>query len=917
MELLASSDAADDDWLIDDDAEKQSAQQGTVLPPWRILIVDDDADVHLMTRFAMENVSFKGRTLEMLSAYSGEQAYQMLRETDDVALVLLDVVMETDDAGLVLARQIREELNNQLVRVVLRTGQPGQAPEQRVIVDYDINDYKAKTELTRQKLFTVVIASLRAYENLVMIVHGQAALTESQSKIKDLTLALDQHSSVAITDKEGDIIYANDKFCNVSQFSREELLGKNHRLISSGYHPREFFTEMWNTIVQGTIWQGEIRNSAKDGSIYWMDTTIVPFLDSAGKPYQYVAIRTDITERKQAQERLQSSEARMRRLLEISPIAVVIKRIADDKRVFVNRCLIDMFHTTPEQVLTQDTGSYYQHPEEFEEVLAQLNRGQVISNREIGMRTVDGQEFWVLASYFHMEYEGEAAVMGWFYDITVLRQAKELAEAANLAKSEFLSNMSHEIRTPMNGVIGMTELLLGTVLDNTQREFAQIIKDCAVSLMTIVNDILDFSKIEAGKLDIECIELSLLPVVEASVEVLANKAREKGLAILSYIDPAIPPQLMGDPGRLRQILINLVSNAVKFTEHGQISVRANLLEKKEKLNVVRFEVQDSGIGMSDDVTEKLFHPFTQADGSFSRKYGGTGLGLSICKRLVELMGGRIGVDSREGVGSLFWFEVSMSSAQQSGPLLDTVLLHGKHVLVVDGNESQMDILSRTLDAWGINVVCAKSGLEALQVLQNGKPFDYAILSEQLPDMKVRALAGALHAMLPGVAFILLAASHVGPEKVDLPGVVDVLSQPLRQMALYELLMKMVGDDSAVPAAANQDSLAVPHAIPATVSAPATAPTPTASPVAVPFSATKPELPIASSEAHLATRAVHGKAVLLVDDNSVNQKLGSALLSKFGYQADVAVNGQEAVEAVARKKICLDLDGLPNASDGWL
>ena len=908
MELLASSDAADDNWLIDDDAASQTEVQGTALQPWRILIVDDDADVHLMTCFALENVTFKGRTLEMLSAYSGAQAFTMLRDTPDIALVLLDVVMETDDAGLVLARQIREELDNQLVRVVLRTGQPGQAPEQRVIVDFDINDYKAKTELTRQKLFTVVIASLRAYENLVMIVQGQAALNESQSKIKDLTLALDQHSSVAITDKEGNIIYVNDKFCSISQFPREELLGQNHRLINSGYHSREFFTEMWDTIIQGTVWQGEIRSNAKDGSVYWMDTTIVPFLDAQGKPYQYVAIRTDITERKLAQERLQSSEARTRRLLEISPIAVIIKRIADDKRVFVNRCLIDMFHTTLEEALSQDSTDFYQNPADFEEVLETLNRGQVISNREIGMRTVDGKDFWVLASYFHMEYEGEAAVMGWFYDITVLRQAKQLAEAANMAKSEFLSNMSHEIRTPMNGVIGMTELLLGTSLTSTQQEFAQIIKDCATSLMTIVNDILDFSKIEAGKLDIECIELSLLPVVDASVEVLANKARERGINILSYIDPAIAPQLMGDPGRLRQVLINLVSNAVKFTAKGQISVRANLLEKQGDVHWVRFEVQDTGIGMSPEVTEKLFRPFTQADGSFSRKYGGTGLGLSICKRLVELMGGRIGVQSVEGQGSLFWFEVGMSCSKRNEAWFDTSLLQGKQILLVDGNDAQSKVVSDILAAWNVGCVIARSGLEALQVLQNGKSFDFVMFSDQLPDMKVRALAGALNAMLPGVNFILLKGMHKSNELDGLAGVVGELLQPLRQVALYELLMRIVNEKNGSPAnLAESSSRIAHHALlapksPSPIIEKEPAQTQTRS---VDMATSAMQAPI-SVQSSATTRASAMKTVLLVDDNTVNQKLGSALLSKFGYLSDVAVNGQEAVEAIASKKYDLVL-----------
>ncbi len=417
--------------------------------------------------------------------------------------------------------------------------------------------------------------------------HGQAALSASQSKIKDLTLALDQHSSVAITDQDGNIIYANDKFCAVSQYSREELIGQNHRMFKSASHDAGFYTHMWQTITRGVVWQGEICNCAKDGSQYWMDTTIVPFLDSDGRPYQYVAIRTDITERKQAQEKVLRSEQRMRNLLAVSPIAVSIRRLSDGARVFVNDCLLRMFQTSLEQVYETRPEAFYQRPQELQEVMQELAAGGQVLSREMGMLTLDGRPFWVLASYFLLEYEGQPAIMGWFYDISDLREAKEAAESANRAKSEFLSNMSHEIRTPMNGVIGMTDLLLETALDQVQREYAQIIRDCAFSLMTIVNDILDFSKIEAGKLDIEEIDMSLLPVLEASMEILSAKAREKNLALLSQLDPALPPALLGDPGRLRQVLINLIGNAVKFTTHGQVRVGVRLLERYRHRHVVR------------------------------------------------------------------------------------------------------------------------------------------------------------------------------------------------------------------------------------------------------------------------------------------------------------------------------------------
>jgi PAS domain S-box-containing protein len=877
MNLNASTDTAEQDWLFDEDATEKEPGDDIAAgrQPWRILIVDDDKDVHRMTHFALLNVVFMDRPLELLSAYSRQEAYTMLRDTPDIALVLLDVVMETQDAGLVLARQIREELNNQLVRVVLRTGQPGQAPEQRVIVDYDINDYKAKIELTKQKLFTTVIASLRAYDNLLTIAQGKQALNASEAEIRDLKLALDQHASVAITDQNGAIIYANDKFCSHSQYTREELLGRDHRILNSNYHSKEFMREMWQKIASGKIWKGEVKNRSKSGDLHWVDMTIVPFLDSAGKPYQYVAICTNITERKQAQERLQSSESRLRRMLEISPIAVAIKRLSDNKRVFVNQCLLDIFHSSEDQALSPDILQFYQNPADQREIYALMESGATIINREIAMYTSDQQKIWVLASFFHLEYEGEAAIMGWFYDITTLRQAKEVAETANRAKSAFLSTMSHEIRTPMNGVIGMTELLLDTRLDVQQTEFAHIIKDCAQSLMTIVNDILDFSKIEAGKLEIEHTDLPILSVVEASLDLLTAKAREKGLALMSYIDPAIPHNLIGDPGRLRQILINLLSNAIKFTATGEISLHANVLEHKDGAYRLHFEVKDSGIGMSSDTTAKLFQPFTQADASFNRKFGGTGLGLSICKRLVELMGGSIGVNSKEGSGSCFWFELTLPTADHVMPLDHLHHQHrfvGNRVLLVIDNQTQSRILSDTLASWGMESSRTSTGIAALAQVQGETAFQLALIGAELEDMKPRALAGALKAMSPGIELILIANAKERHEHNTEPGFHAVLNQPIKQSQLFDAVVRALEHQrpDAPPSSLSQQKGSRHAAI-----------------------ANAANLPTGAA---LRQRA----PILLVDDNSVNLKLAKALLAKLGYPSvDIASNGQVAVESVAR------------------
>ncbi len=270
MNSNIDTDAADEEeeWLIYDDTAENLQEEKPVeeKQQWQILIVDDDLDVHAVTRLALHKIRFKNRGLKFLSAYSRKEAFAVLRDTPDIALVLLDVVMETDDAGLSLARQIRGELNNQMIRVVLRTGQPGQAPEQSVVIEYDINDYKSKTELTAAKLFTTVVSSLRAYDSLQQAERGRAELSASLAKVKILKLALDQHSMVAITDQFGKITYANDKFCAVSKYAREELLGQGYRIFDSGHHPKDFFSDLWGSIAAGKTWQAEIKNRARDGS---------------------------------------------------------------------------------------------------------------------------------------------------------------------------------------------------------------------------------------------------------------------------------------------------------------------------------------------------------------------------------------------------------------------------------------------------------------------------------------------------------------------------------------------------------------------------------------------------------------------------------------------------------------------------
>jgi PAS domain S-box-containing protein len=684
-----------------------------------------------------------------------------------------------------------------------------------------------------------------------------------------------------------------DVKANAVQWSKNvhAIFGLSHEAFPSTYeaylnliHPQDrdrLLLAIRQSLEARVDYQIEHRILWPDGSVHWVACRGDVLRDADGTPVRMLGTVMDVTARKEVELKLLDSEGRLRAILDHSPALIFLKDPAG-RYLDCNRQFERTFRLTRDTILGQTDAELF--PAQQAAVfrandLLVLEARRPLQFEEVALHE-DGPHTSIVFKFPLINLEGiPYAVGGLATDITDRKRTEEaLARARDQAmetarlKSEFLATVSHEVRTPMNGVIGMTGLLLDTALTPEQQEYAETIRRSGEHLLMIINDILDFSRIEAGRLALDTLDFDLRVAIEETLDGVAAQAQAKQLELVGLIDAAVPSAVRGDPGRLRQILTNLFGNAIKFTDCGEVVLRVTVVQDGTDHVIIRGEVADTGIGISPEGQSRLFQTFSQVDSSSTRRYGGTGLGLAICKRLTELMGGEIGVQSAVGEGSRFWFTVCLAkrpvdASTQQEPLRT---LDGRRVCLVGKPGVSQTLLEGSLAGWGMQITCVKDGSETVSLLRGtateGRPFDVVILDEPLSGLEGTVLARTMK-VDPGLCRIPLVVVTSFGQRGDAKaareaGVAAYLTRPIHQSALRRCLVTLL--DAAYNPSAGETGLSHPlitrHSL---------------------QEQTQRDLP----------------RVLVVDDHELNQVVAVSLLERLGCRVDVADSGHAAVAAV--------------------
>jgi len=670
--------------------------------------------------------------------------------------------------------------------------------------------------------------------------------------------------AVAIFDETGAIERVNRGFMESFGYREDEVLGKNiSNLLAPPGREAESHDVLERTYNGETIDLETVRKR-KDGTLFHVSLRATP-IRAGDETLGYLLIYRDITHRKKQERALRESELQLKTIFDTVQAGIIVIDAETHTITEANRAALEMIGRDREDVINKICHNNIFPTERGKCPITDL--GGDVDNSERVLLNASGKEIPILKTVKPFTANNRPYLLGSFVDISGLVRARKEAQAASQAKSEFLANMSHEIRTPMNGIIGMTELALQTDLTHEQTEFLAAVKLSADVLLTIINDILDFSKVEAGKLELEAIDFDLRTTLENAMDPLAVKAHEKGLELICRIKPDVPTRLKGDPVRLRQIVVNLAGNAIKFTATGEVVVGVALEEETDDRIRLHFSISDTGIGIAPEKVSTIFESFNQADGSVTRQYGGTGLGLAISKQLVELMNGRIWVKGDGSNGSTFHFTAQFIPGDPASPPAlpaDTANFKGLPLLIVDDNEMNRRVFMEMTGAWGMKSKAVAGGNDALRELKTataaGTPYRFLLLDFNMPDLngydtvKIIQAEGAAENL--SIILLTSAGQRGDAAKCSDMGISAYLLKPVKQADLLDALHLSLGHDI------RKDSIITRYTV---------------------------------EEVRRKLR------ILLVEDNLVNQKLAAKILEKKGHRVVVAGNGHEAFEAISKEK----------------
>jgi PAS domain S-box-containing protein len=771
----------------------------------------------------------------------------------------------------------------------------------RRILDGTIHDFSCEYMLSGPippRWFRVIVAPLRVGDRLHAVVlhidisdlkQAEAARQGSEARLRALVnTAVD---GIVVINELGTIESVNPAVSRMFGYTADQLLGRNVNVLMPNPYRAEHDTYLKNYLESGKkkiIGIGrEVLGLRSDGVSFPLELAVSEMLVDGSR--KFTGIVRDVSCRKQA-------EAQFRQVVESAPNGMLMVNSLG-VITLVNKQIEAMFGYSREEMLGRPIELLIParfrptYPAHFTAYFSAPTSRILGDNRELFGLHKNGEEFPIEIGLNPMDTPNGTLVLASIVDITMrkrtesalskaaqdlewknweITEARDQAVKAGQAKTDFLATMSHEIRTPMNGVIGMTTLLLETPLTPEQQEYVHTLKHSGESLLRIINDILDFSKIEAGKFTIEHIPFDLRLTIEDTLDILAPSSQDRRLELVGLIDAQTPRTVVGDPGRIRQILTNLVGNAIKFTEEGEVLIQVLQIDQDPTSVTLRFEVIDTGIGLTPEAQAKMFQAFTQADSSTARKYGGTGLGLTICKRLVELMGGKIGLQSMAGQGTCIWFTVRFD-IQDAGPStpvlpLDTNL-SGLRVCLVDDNATNRSLLQYHVSAWNMNHDSAVDGTSALALLRreaaNGTPFDLAIIDMRMPGMDGLELCRLIKSdsTIQQTHLILLTAAGQRGDSLAAKeaGAAAYLTKPIRERHLADCMRLVFG---------RRDSA-------------------------------EKTLPLITRHTIFEAEARTVHRVLVVDDNPVNQRVAVKMLEKLGCRVDVASNGVEALAAICQ------------------